>query len=90
MDKVLHKQIKRKRELVHVSLTDDTEIKGDVHLVPDYRLIDLLNSGMSNKSFIAVTDACVKLPHGERISLPFVVININIIRLCFPIPDSNL
>ncbi len=88
MEQLLRKQIRRIQSPVRIILTDGTEIRGEVHILPDHRLLDLLNSGASNRTFIAVTEAGVKLPNGEEIHLPFLAINANVIRLCFPLREG--
>jgi hypothetical protein len=88
MEQLLRKQIRRREELVRLLLTDGTEIRGRVHLLPEHRLLDLLNNRAANGPFLAITKAWVKLPHGEKIHLHFVAINANIIRLCFPISEG--
>ena len=85
MEELLHQRIKRKQEPVRIILTDGTEIRGRVHLLPDHRLLDLLNRGTPDRPFLAVTEAWVKMSQGEKIHLPFLAINVNTIRLCFPI-----
>ncbi len=85
MQQFLRKQIKTEPESVRILLTDGTEIRGKMHLLPDHRLLDLLNSGVSKGSFLAVTEAWVKLSHGDEVHLPFLAVNANVIRLCFPI-----
>jgi small nuclear ribonucleoprotein (snRNP)-like protein len=85
MEQLLRNQIKRKQKLIRIILTDGTEIRGKVHLLPDYRLLDLLNNCASSKRFLALTEVWVKLPHGEEVHLPFTAVNVNVIRLCFPL-----
>jgi hypothetical protein len=85
MEQLLRKEVKSKKELVHILLTNDTEIRGNVRLASDCRLIDLLNSGEFNRPFIPVTEALVLSPQGKKLSLPFLAINANTIRSCFPI-----
>jgi hypothetical protein len=88
MEKLLQKQIKRRQEPVRIILIDGTEIRGKVHLLPDYRLLDLLNSGAPERPFLAVTEAWVKMPQGEKIHLHFLAINASAIRICFPISEG--
>ena len=89
MDDMLRKGIKRKQELVRLILTDGTEISGKLHLLPEHRLLDLLNCGTPNSSFLAVTEACVEPSDGVGTQLPFLIVNANTIRLCFPISEKT-
>ena len=68
--------------------TQDFIVKGDIHLTPEERLIDELNS---SAQFIAVTDAIVYTHSGEEIyRANFLSLNLLQVVLITPIEDMTV
>ncbi len=85
---IRYRNIKRLPSRIHAILENGTKVEGCLHLVPNNRLIDQLNSHTKESPFIALTDARILLPDGgEWNHHEFFSININMITCCFPLEE---
>ncbi len=79
-----YKKVKTEVIWVTVTLIDGTRVEGCFHLTPNLRLIDMLNRHTADSPFLAVTDAKVIFPNGERGNYNFFSLNRSMIVCCFP------
>jgi len=82
--RLLYKKVQTRPIRVKVSLSDGTMVEGCFHQPPALRLTDLLNRHTNDNPFLAVTDAQILLPNGERMEYKFFTINRSMIVCCFP------
>jgi hypothetical protein len=85
MDIASNRKIK-KDKLVVAILTQDYRIEGEVHVLPDSRLTDFVNS-KTNEDFIAVTHAeIISLSKNMSVSkVEYLAINKSYITLVYPL-----
>jgi hypothetical protein len=76
----------KKDRLRVVILTQGYRVEGDVHILPDGRLTDFINSKTS-EDFIAVTDAEVfpASQHDDVLRVDYIAINKSYITMVYPL-----
>jgi hypothetical protein len=87
---ILYKQVKTTPIRVNVVLVDGTKIEGTFHQPPSLRLLDMLNRHTQDNPFIAVTDAYITFPSGDRSHYKFFSVNRAMILCCFPLEEEIL
>ena len=82
-------RVKKDTQRIFMILTDQTRIKGLVHLPQSGRLSDLMNHQAGDRPFLAMTDAVVRLPDGVRHKAEFLTVNRSAVTTCFPAPEEE-
>jgi hypothetical protein len=82
-------RVKKDTQTIIVTLQDQTRIKGKVHLPSSGRLSDLMNHQASDRPFLAITDAVLRMPDGTRHTAQFLTVNRMTVTTCFPAPPQS-
>ena len=83
-------QTTKTAELLYIVMMDQTRIKGNVHLPAKGRLSDFLNHQAHDKPFLAITEATLLFPNGDKYTTPFIVVNRLNINSAFPAPQDQI
>ena len=84
----LYKKVKTMPTRVNLVLVDGTKIEGNLHQPPNLRLTDMLNRHTQDNPFLAVTDAYITFPRGDRSQYKFFTVNRSMILCCFPLDEE--
>lgn len=82
-------RVKKDTQEIIVTLQDQTRIRGKVHLPSSGRLSDLMNHQASDRPFLAITEAVLRMPDGTRHNAGFLTVNRLSITTCFPSPEKE-